>query len=74
VDEITRERYPHGLPTRERYRLVAKHPFQAGPHVDGRGARVCERCGSLETERIHRLPDRTEEQRAAEARRMGEGG
>jgi len=72
MDEITAERYPHGVPVRERYRLVPRHVFQAGQQADAKGRRVCERCGSLEQERVHRVPERTDDERAAEARRIGE--
>jgi len=72
MDDLTRERYPHGIPSAERYRFIPRHVFQSGLQVDFRGRHVCERCGSLEKERVHRVPDRTDDDRAAEARRMGE--
>ena len=52
---------------------MTKHPFTEDPELapDVGGRRLCV-CGLLEANRAHELRDRTEDERAAEARRMGE--
>jgi hypothetical protein len=76
MDELTRERYPPGVP-RERPRhprppvrthLYAEDP-KSGP--DHRGHYRC-MCGLPKLNEAHTLPSRSDEERAAEARRMGE--
>lgn len=47
------------------------HAFHASGHTDGAGVPICH-CGSLKTAAVHHLGDRTDEQRAAEARRIGD--
>jgi hypothetical protein len=39
---------------------------------DSRGVRICTVCGGLETHALHRVPEVTDEQRAADARRIGD--
>ncbi|HVG83151.1 MAG TPA: hypothetical protein VM820_01490 [Vicinamibacterales bacterium] len=74
MDEWTEERYPgvtRAELERERTaRPLRRHAFvSSGKQAFGR--RICT-CGSLERDSIHRVPEVTEEQRAADARRVGE--
>jgi len=52
---------------------MTKHPFTADPELaaDIQGNQVCT-CGLFERNRVHALPERTDEERAVEARRIGE--
>lgn len=52
---------------------MSKHPFIADPDLapDLGGRRLC-MCGLIEHNRAHELPDRSDEERDLEARRMGE--
>lgn len=47
------------------------HPFHHSGQWDWRGRALCE-CGSIKGASIHQVPERTDEERAEEARRMGE--
>lgn len=38
------------------------------------GKRICRQCGSLERDSVHRVPERDEDERQLEARRVGERG
>ncbi|HCU50398.1 MAG TPA: hypothetical protein DGG94_11470, partial [Micromonosporaceae bacterium] len=51
---------------------VLHHPFVDDGLPDHRGDSRCADCGLPKTNRAHVLPQRTEEQKAAEARRIGE--
>lgn len=53
---------------------ITRHVFQAGRYRDHRGRRICETCGSTEDATVHRVPERTEEERDLEARKVGERG
>lgn len=48
------------------------HVFHAGDHRTHDGRRICEGCGDVEGAKVHRVPERTDEQRAEEARRTGD--
>lgn len=49
-----------------------RHPLIVGPDRDYRGKVICERCGSTEDASVHVLPERSEEEKAIEDRRVGE--
>jgi hypothetical protein len=71
MDELTRERYPTGMPRGERpvrIHVYAEDP-KSGP--DHRGDYRCT-CGLSKQNGAHRLRVRSDEERAAEARRIGE--
>ena len=71
MDDLTAERYPGDF--REyaaEARRLRRHVFH--PSVQrSYGQRICT-CGSLEEAAIHRVPERTEEERDHEKRRTGE--
>lgn len=76
MDDLTEERYPgvtRAELERERIaRPLRRHAFTpSGKHDFGRPICVC---GSLKNASLHRVPERTDEERAAEARRVGERG
>ena len=50
------------------------HVFYASPHRTHDGQRICEFCGSAETAKVHTVPERSDEERKVDARRIGEGG
>ena len=41
---------------------------------DSKNVRICMACGGLETDALHRTTELTDEQRAADARRIGDRG
>jgi hypothetical protein len=51
---------------------VAIHVYVDDGVVDHRGEGRCRDCGLPKANRSHRLPARTDDERAAEARRIGE--
>ena len=51
---------------------VVLHPFSDDGQPDHRGQGRCTECGLPATNRAHRLPARSEDERAVEARRLGE--
>ena len=51
-------------------RRIRPHIFQPTKYRE-RGVRMCV-CGSLENTAIHRIPERSEQEREVEARRVGE--
>lgn len=51
---------------------VSLHPYRDDGVPDHRGQGRCTQCGLPAGNRAHRLPERTDDERAEEARRMGE--
>lgn len=51
---------------------ITKHVFHAGRYRDHRGRRICESCGSTEDATVHKVPERSDEEREHEQRRTGE--
>jgi hypothetical protein len=51
---------------------VRVHPFRYSRHRDYRQRDICDECGSLQDAKVHRLLDRTEDEKATEARKLGE--
>lgn len=49
------------------------HLFYPSPHTTFDGRRVCDLCGCTEAAKVHQVPERSDEERAVEARRLGEG-
>ena len=47
------------------------HPFHHSGHYDWRGRGICD-CGSVKDASVHKLPGRSEDEKATEARRVGE--
>lgn len=74
MDDLTQERNP-GVTRAELERERAGRPLRRHAFVSSGkqafGRRICT-CGSLEKDSIHRVPERSDEERAAEARRVGE--
>lgn len=50
---------------------MQSHHFYAGAHRTHDGRPICEACGGVESAKVHRVPERTEEQREFESRRVG---
>ena len=51
---------------------LTKHPFKPGRWRDPYGRQICAECDCIKDHRLHKLPERTEDEREAEARRVGE--
>lgn len=73
MDELTLERYPHGVPRERAQRLKRIHLYIEDPSngPDHAGRYRC-RCGLLQANAIHRRPERSDEEKRLEARRIGE--
>lgn len=48
------------------------HPFRYSRYRDYRQRPICDDCGSVQDATVHRLLERTEEEKATEARKLGE--
>lgn len=53
---------------------ISVHVFHAGRWRDHRGRRICQDCGSTEDATVHRVPERSDDERQHESRRVGERG
>lgn len=53
-------------------KAIAVHVFRPGRWRNYRGVRICDECGSLETDSVHKVPERGEDEKAIEARMLGE--
>jgi hypothetical protein len=60
-----RRRYQYRPPPR-------RHPPVASGDKDFRGVEICARCGSTWDASVHVLPERSDDERDYEARRVGE--
>lgn len=49
------------------------HPFHHSGHRDWRRRELICDCGSVKSASIHKLPERTEDERQVEERKIGEG-
>lgn len=49
-----------------------RHPPIASGQQDYRGIEICQRCGSTWDASVHVVPERSEEEREHEARKVGE--